>query len=678
MHNIPVQQVRNFIIAGHSGSGKTAITDALAFKFGINDRLGSSANGSSVSDYTDEEKARKISLFSATFNARHKADDGKEYNIFFTDTPGYMDFYGQLRSACRAADAAILTVDASAGIQVGTRRAWKCFKQTGLFSRTIAVTGLDKDNTDYAKTIETIRAAFGVGAVPIAFPSADGKSVIDIFSGDVPAAYKDAAEDAKSQLTERAAESSDELTEKYLLEGALSQEDIAAGLEKAAVSGLFIPIIPVYALTGAGVEELVSVVVRYMANPLERERTDDDGNKINTSPDAPFFGLVWRTVSDNFVGQMSYIRVLSGTLKPDTVVDNPNSGQEKLAQFLVPNGKKQAPVDSITSGDIVALPKLKATKVSDTLCAAGSSLRARPVQFPAPVMFAAVTAVTQADEDKMGPALQKLLESDPTLQLEQNKETKETVLKGLGDVHLDAAVHLLKQMSNVNVTLSTPKVAYRESVTGKAEGHHKHKKQSGGAGQYGEVYLRVAPRREDEDGEWFADETVGGSIPNNFIPAILKGVEEAKLSGTIAGYTVQNINVEVYDGSFHPVDSKEIAFKIAGKIAFRDAMAKAKPVLLEPIMSVRISTPEQFMGAVTGDLNHKRGRVLGYETDDDMQVILAEVPQAELFRYAADLRSVTGGQASFEMEFNRYDVVPSNLVQKIADSSPFKRHTEED
>ena len=677
MHDIPVDNVRNFVLAGHSGSGKTALTDALAFKLGLNDRLGSTTNGSSISDFTEEEKSRKISIFSATFNAKYTAPGGAAYNLFFTDTPGFMDFYGQLRSACRAADSGLLVVDASGGVQVGTRRAWKCFKQTGVVSRVVVVTGLDKDNTDFAKTLEALRTAFGAGCIPVAFPADDKASVVPVFADNVPAAFKDAAEEAKLQLMERAAESDDALTEKFLLEGALAPEEVAAGLVKAAAAGTFIPVVPVFPLGGAGVQELLDTIVNWTANPLQRARVDADGKPIDTSPSRPFVGLVWRSVSDSFVGQMSYVRVLAGTLKAETEIENPNSGREKVSALLVPCGKKYVPAAVATSGDIVAIPKLKATKVSDTLCAPGNPVHARPVKFPDPVMFAAVTAATQADDDKLGPALQRLLEQDQTLQVERNAETHETVLKGLGDVHLDTAVNLLKQMSNVTVKLSTPKIAYRETVTAIGDGHHKHKKQSGGRGQYGEVYLKVEPLREGDE-DWYVNDTVGGSIPGNFIPAIEKGVVERMVHGSVAGYPVVGIKVRVYDGSFHDVDSSEIAFKIAGSAALRDALSKARPVLLEPIMSVRISTPEQFMGAVTGDLTHKRGRVLGYENEDDMQVILADVPQGELFRYAAELRSITGGQASFEMTFSRYDVVPSNVAPKIVAESPYKHHETEE
>lgn len=677
MYNIPVEKVRNFVLGGHSGSGKTALTDALAYKLGLNDRLGSPANGTSISDFTEEEKARKISLFSTTFSAKYTVN-GAEHLLYFTDAPGYMDFYGQLRSASRAADSGVLVVDAAGGIQVGTRRAWRCFKQTDVVSRAIVVTGLDKDNTNYVAVIDAIRGAFGIGCIPIAFPNADNTALVDVFSDDIADKYKAAAEEARSELMERAAESDDELTEKYLMEETLSQEDIARGLEKASITGLFVPIMPVFPLTGVGVDFMLDSVVKYLANPHQKQRTDFEGASIDTATDRPFFGLVYKTVSDNFVGQMNYVRILSGTLKPETDVDNPTSslGKEHIGQILVPCGKKYTPVDCAVTGDIVAIPKLKATKVSDTLCSLGCKLHARPVKFPSPVMFAAVTAASQADDDKLGPALQRVLEQDQTLQIERNVETHETILKGLGDVHLDATVHLLKQMSNVNVTLSTPKIAYRETINAMGEGHYKHKKQSGGHGQYGEVYLKIEPIQEGDE-QWFVNETVGGSIPSGYMPGIEKGVLERMEHGCIAGYPVVGVKVRVYDGSYHDVDSSEIAFKIAGSGALKEALANAKPTLLEPIMSVTISTPDTYMGAVTGDLTHKRGRILGYEAEDDMQVIIAEVPQSELSRYSAELRSLTSGQAMFEVKFSRYDTVPSNIAQKIIAESPYKHHTEE-
>ncbi len=677
MQDIPLSHVRNFVVVGHSGSGKTSLVDALAFKLGLNDRLGSPAGGSSLSDFTDEEKARKISIFSSTFHALHRASSGATYSLLFTDTPGFMDFHGQMLSSLRASDTVLCTVDASGGVQVGTRRAWKVADQQHVMARAVAVTGLDKDNTDFHATVRAVQEAFGDGCVPVGFLSADASRVVSVFDEDQPAELADASEAARQKLIELAAEQDEALMEKFFAEGTLAPDEVTRGLEKALASGGFVPVLPVLPLSGVGVDVLLETVCAFFASPLARERKDAEGAAIDPAPDKPFLGLVWRTVSDAFVGQMSYVRVLSGRLRADSEVENPRAGaKEKVGALLVPCGKKQNPTTEATAGDIVAIPKLKSTKVGDTLCALGAPFRAAPLVFPSAVMFAAVTAKTQADDDKLGPALHRVVEQDPTLHVERNPETHETVLSGLGDVHLDVACSLMRQLSHVNVTLSTPKVAYRETVTAMGEGHHRHKKQSGGRGQFGEVYLRV-DRLPEGESEWFVDKIVGGAIPGNFLPAIQKGLVEGMLHGVVAGYPVVNIRVQVYDGSYHDVDSSEIAFKIAGGRALRDGMAKAKPVLLEPIMTVRVMIPDQFMGPINGDLTHKRGRVLGMDTEDGMQVVVAEVPQAELFRYAAELRSMTGGQGSFSMAFNRYETVPSNVAQKVIAESPHKHHDED-
>ncbi|MCX7590200.1 MAG: elongation factor G, partial [Kiritimatiellae bacterium] len=426
-----------------------------------------------------------------------------------------------------------------------------------------------------------------------------------------------------------------------------------------------------------GVVELLEGVARLFPAPCDVPRRDAEGREIDTAPDAPFVGFVWRTVNDAFVGQLTFVRVLGGTLRSDSEVFNPVKNQkERIGSVLLLNGRKQEAVTSATAGDIVALPKLKVTAVSDTLCSPGHAVRCAPMQFPKPVIFLAVRAKSQADEDKLGVALNRVCDEDPTLHVERNRETKETVLQGLGDVHLDVAAELMKSRSNVDVTLSIPKVPYRETVTGRGEGHYKHKKQTGGRGQYGEVYLRVEPKPQGSD-EWFVDAVVGGVIPGNFMPAVQKGLLEAMQAGTLAGYPVTDVKVTVYDGSYHEGDSSEISFKIAAARAFKEGMKNAKPVLLEPIMKVRVTVPEQFMGDVNGDLNHRRGRILGMENEDGMQVIIAEVPQAELFRYAAELRSMTGGQGTFEMEFCRYEQVPSHVAQKVIAEASKEKEEEE-
>jgi elongation factor G len=669
-----VSNVRNFVILGHSGSGKTTLTDAVAFKLGLNDRMGLVANGSSVSDTTDEEKARKITIFANSFTAGHRLD-GADYKLVFTDTPGFMDFYGQILGAVRASDSALITVDATSGVQVGTRRAWKACKDGGLASVAFVVTGLDKDNADFAKTVAAIRDTFGVNCVPVTAPTGADAVVNILDTPDLPSELQE----IRDSLAEAAAEADEALMEKYFEEGTLPPDEIRKGLTVGISAGNVHPIYAASPLKGVGVGELLDSLCRLFPAPGARAYRDTEGKEIPADPNGPFVAQVWRTAVDPFLGQLTHIRVVSGTLAAGTAVQNTSTDTKETVSALIHVvGKKQTPAAKAGPGDIVAIPKLKNTKTGNTLATVGAAVRLPDLELPPPVMFMALEAKTQADEDKLSTAIHRLLDSDPTLHYEKQTETKQILLKGLGDVHLDVAVALMKSQTNVSVTLSTPKVPYRESITAKGEGHYRHKKQSGGAGQFGEVYLRVFPRRDDEEGEWFVDKTVGGSIPNNFIPAVLKGVEEGKLAGSLAGYPVQNINVEVYDGSYHPVDSKEIAFKISGMRALRDGMSKAKPVLLEPIMRLKITIPEAFMGAISGDMPHKRGRVLGMEAEEGVQTITAEAPLAELSKYAAELRSITGGQGSFTMDFDRYDIVPSNVAQKIIAEAAKNRKVEEE
>ncbi len=660
MKDIAVANIRNFAILGHSGSGKTTLTDAIAFRLGLNDRLGSVANGTSVSDFNDEEKARKISIFASNFEAPYTNPTGT-YCLVFTDCPGFPDFHGQVLGAVRAVGNVLITVDASAGVQVGTRRAWEACEAVGLMARSFVVTGLDKENADFDKTVAAIKETFGSHCIPVVVP--DGKKgVIDVLATHE---LSDALVPIKTALIEEAAETDEALLEKYLGGEELCPEEIADGLDHAIISGGFHPIFAVSAVNGLGVGELLDGICRLLPSPVARPFTDTEGNIIAPDPSAPFSGLVWRTVIDPFLGQLSYVRIVSGTLTPRTELLNASTGaKETVGSIITVVGKKQIPLEKAGPGEIVALPKLKTTKTGQTLCAPTIRCVFPPIQFPTPVYYMAITAKTQADEDKLGTAIHRLCEQDPTLHIEKNAETKQVLIKGLGDVHIDAAVSLMKTQSNVTVDLSMPKVPYRETVTATGEGHYKHKKQSGGRGQYGEVYLRVSPKRSDEE-EWFIDDIVGGTIPGNFLPAIQKGLVDAMQAGALAHCPVENVKVSVYDGSYHDVDSSEVAFKIAGSRAFRDAMTKARPVLLEPIMTLNITIPEVFLGTINGDLTHKRGRVLGLDSVNGMHVITAEAPLAEIFKYAAELRSITAGQGSFEMVFTRYDIVPSNVAQKV-------------
>ena len=660
MSDVPAANIRNFVILGHSGTGKTTLTDALAFKLGLNDRLGLVANGSSISDTSDEEKNRKISIFATPFMGEY-ALSGENYRLVFTDAPGFMDFYGQVLGAIRAADFALITVDAVSGVQVGTRRAWKACKDSNLPAVGFVITGLDKDNANFEKTLASIRETFGMNCVPVT-ALVNPTSVTNLLEAtDLPANL----EEIHQSLAEAAAETDEALMEKYFADGTLSPEEIRKGLHIGIDAGTVHPIYSVMSLKDIGVTELITSICRLLPAPGEREFKDVSGQVITADPNGPLVAQVWRTAADPFIGQLNYVRILSGTMTPGmTLQNNSTESKETVSGMVQVLGKKQVPIAKAVPGDIVAIPKFKTVKTGHTL-AAGFAGKLPEIEFPQPVFFMALAAKTQADEDKLSTAIHRILDADPTMHYEKNTETKEVVLKGLGDVHIDVTVNLMKSQSNVSVELSTPKVPYRETVTAMGEGHYRHKKQSGGRGQFGEVYLRVYPRREGETGEWFMNKTVGGSIPGNFIPAILKGVNEGMLAGAIAGYPVQGINIEVYDGAFHDVDSSEIAFKIAGRGALREGMTKARPVLLEPIMKLKITIPEAFMGAISGDMPHKRGRVLGMEAAEGVQVITAEVPMAELFKYAAELRSITGGQGSFVMAFDRYDIVPSNVAQKI-------------
>lgn len=677
MNSIPVSNVRNFFIAGHTSSGKTTLVDALLFKLGACERLGSVVAGSSNSDYTDEEKSRKITLFAKPFSGIYKDPKGGKTELVFIDTPGYMDFVGQVIAASHAAETCLIAVDAVAGVQVGTRRAWKIAEKEGR-SRAIVITGLDKENADFSKVLESLQSSFGSSCRPVVLPLPEHAGVVDVLSEKpAPAAMADQVAAARQGLLELASELDDALIEKFLMGETLTDDEVSRGLKAAVLKGSLVPVFACMPLKDSGVVELLDGVSRLFPAPDSVVVKDSDDKPIAAAAEAPFVGLVWRTVNDPYVGQISFVRVCGGTIKSDSEVFNATKGQkERIGALLLLNGRQQTPVTEAKAGDIVAIPKLKATSVNNTLCAVGHKVLCKPIVFPKPVAFQSVWAKTQADEDKLGVALARVVDDDPTVHVTRNTETHETILGGLGDVQLDVVVGLMKSRSHVEVTLNTPKVPYRETVTAMGEGHHKHKKQSGGRGQYGEVYLRVEPLR-GEPGEWFVDAVVGGVIPHNFIPAVHKGVVEGMLSGVVAGYPVTGIKVSVYDGSYHDVDSSEISFKIAGSRALKDGLSKAKPVLLEPIMTVRVVVPDHCMGDINGDLNHKRGRILGMGLEDGLQVITAEVPQSELFRYAAELRSVTGGQGTFEMEFSRYDVVPANVAQKIIAASDRKKDVEE-
>ena len=672
MKDIPIADVRNFVLVGHTGSGKTSLVDALLYKLGVNDRLGNPGDGTSAADWTDEEKNRKITVWAKPFDAVWRPKGGKALRLAMLDTPGYADFYGQVVAATSVADAAVLLVDATAGVQVGTVRSWKRCEALNL-PRAIVVTGLDKENADFAATVAALQDVWGARCEVVTFPTDDKKGVVDAL-----AATGGPADEIRAKLTDVAAESSDELIEKVLGGETLTADELSSGLRASVAQAKFIPIFAVMARQSVGLDELLSGFARLMPSPADRPAKDAAGNAVDPSATAPLVAQVWRSINDPFVGQLTLARIWGGTLREKSEIFNATKEQkETVGTFYFLNGKKQETVPEAQAGDVVALAKLKATGLNDVLCAPGKPVQLPPIVFPNPVVSFAVHPKTQGDEDKLGQGLHRVAEDDPTLHVQRNDETHELIITGIGDVQIDAAMDRMKTRSKVEVTLSTPKVAYKETVTAKGEGHYKHKKQSGGRGQYGEVYLRIEPMKPGVE-HWFVAGIVGTSIPRNFLPAIEKGLVEGMTRGAVAGYPVVNTMVTVYDGSSHDVDSSEIAFKIASRTAFKDGMSKARPVLLEPIMNIRVTIPGEFMGDCTGDLNHRRGRIMGMESDDGMQVIVAEVPQAEVFKYSSELRSMTGGRGSFEMSFNRYDVVPANVAQKVVAEAAKNKQAEEE
>jgi elongation factor G len=674
MKDIAIADVRTFVLVGHNGSGKTTLVDAILYRTGVNDRLGLVSAKSSMADFTEEEKERGFTIYTKPFNAVYTTAAGRKIQMAFVDTPGVPDFYGQVLLGTSVVESALVVVDATSGIQVGASRGWKRCEALGL-PRAVVVTGLDKENADFGKVLTEIRAAWGDRCIPMTIPVGGG--VAEVLAGEVPAAAKETVEGYRLAIMEAAAESDDQLLEKYLGGEALSPDELMRGARGAFLAGKLVPVFACSPLKEIGIVELLEGIARLFPSPLDRPMKDAEGRPID--PQGPFCGFVWRTVNDPFIGQLTFMRVVAGQATADQELWNATKGEkERISGFLEVNGKKQTAWTECRAGDLVAMAKLKRTGLGDVLLAASGDTPVFPkFEFPMPVYSLAVRGRAPQDEDKIGTALQRLAEEDPTIQVRRDEDTHETILSGLGDMHLAVAVDRMKRRQNVEALTSIPKVPYKETVTGTGEGHYKHKKQTGGRGQYAEVYLRVT-RLPPGETEWFEDAVVGGVIPGNFMPAVQKGLVEGMKSGTVAGYPVVNVKVTVYDGSYHEVDSSEIAFKIAAARAFKDGMSKAKPVLLEPIMQVRIFVPDQFLGDVTGDINHRRGRIMGMGSEGGMQVITAEVPMAELFMYAAELRSMTGGRGSFEMAFSRYEIVPSNVAQKvIAEAAKTKQEEEE-
>jgi len=651
---------RNFVIAGHSGSGKTTLCEQILFTAGAIQRVGSVDAKNTVSDFMAEEQEKQSSIYAAAMNCKWQ-----DCSLYFVDTPGYGEFVGQVVGAIRAADAALVVIDAIDGPQVGTARAWKVSKQRKI-PRFGFVNRLDKDRADFKATLEVMRKNHGKNVIiplfwPVGKESGFSGVVNVLFDKDIPADIAADVAECRGLWLDAIAETDEALMERYLEGGDLNDDEIRKGLRASIISGSTIPVFAGSSAKGIGIKELMNSIIELFPTPLEYIPLPGGPEKIVEDGDA--YGVVFKSVNDQFSGQLAFIRTVTGKFKADSDVFNITSGhKERLGQLLSMNGKTQTLTTEAGPGTIFAVAKLKDTKIGDTI-AANSNCKSLPgIVFPGATMSYAVTAAKNGDDEKIAAGLQKIADCDPTVRLSRQEETHEFLLSGMGDQHLGIVAKRLKEQYKVEAILSTPKVPYRETITAAGEGHYRHKKQTGGAGQFAEVYLKIA---YNESGYEFANEVVGGAIPKNFIPAIEKGIQEVMTSGPLVGCTMERIRVAVYDGKYHPVDSNEMAFKIAGRMAFKEAIANARPVLLEPIMKVDISIPDSYTGDITGDLNHKRGRVLGMSVDEGLEVIHAEVPMAEMFRYATELRSITQGRGSFEMTFDRYEQVPPNVASEI-------------
>ncbi|MGQ9493370.1 MAG: elongation factor G [Anaerolineae bacterium] len=688
MKSYKVEELRNVSLIAHSGAGKTSLTEAMLYNAGVVTRLGRVDEGNTVSDYDPEEIRRKISV-----NTSVTPWEWEGHKVNLLDTPGYADFVGEVKGAIRVSDAVVVTLCAASGVEVGTELVWQYADELKL-PRLAFINKMDRENANFQRTLEQMRAKFSAHFVPLQLPigsQATFKGVVDLLSmqaflgdgkkgSEIPAELRDEAQAMRQQLIEVAAEADDELIVKYLDGEDLSLGEIQRGLAAAVASGKIVPVLCGSAIQNIGIRLLQDAIVHYLPSPAATEAKatnlrDNSEAVIRATTVGPLAALVFKTMADPYVGKLTYFRVYSGILQSDSRILNANKGEEeRIGQLFFLLGKEQTPTKEVIAGDIGAVTKLQVTTTGDTLCDKDHPITLLGISFPHPVAFAAVSPKTKADLDKMGSALARLVEEDPTLVVSRDPDTGETVIAGMGDSHIDIAVKRLQQKFGVDVVTSLPKVPYKETITKTVQVQGRHKKQTGGRGQFGDVWIRFEPLPRGAGFE-FVDEVFGGHVPRNFIPAVEKGLREAMTRGVLAGYPVIDFRAALYDGSSHPVDSSEIAFKLAAHLAFKKGMEEGNPILLEPIMRVTIIVPEQFMGDVLGDLNTKRARVLGMEQQKGNSIISAEAPLAEMQRYAADLRSMTQGRGYFSMEFARYDQVPAHIAQTIIEQA--KREKEE-
>jgi elongation factor G len=687
--------IRNVAVVGHGGSGKTQLVSAMLFDAGAVNRLGRVDDGTTVTDFDEEEIGRKHTLGSSVAFL-----EWNKTKVNVIDTPGFANFLSDARAALRVADTAIVVVDSVAGVEVQTEKVWSIAEEFGL-PRIVALSRMERERASLERSLESLRGAFGRAVVPVALPLGEEKhfaGVIDLVgmkaytyahdgsgkftAGDVPPSHAAAAQAARDALVEMVAEADDSLMEKFFEAGTLSQDDLVAGLKKGVHAGKVFPLLPTSGGANIGVQVLLDAILHYAPSPAERpfpaQTKEGEPARVEASETAPYAAFVWKTVADAFAGRITMFRVVSGALKSDTTVHNlTKDSQERLGHLLVQQGKQQTQVPEVKAGDLGAVAKLKDTLTNDVLADAKAGVVFAPIQFAEPLLSYAIEPKSRGDEDKISTSLARLMEEDPTIRYARDPQTKELLLSGQGQLHIEVTVAKLKRRFGVDVNLKLPRIAYRETIKASTEAHGRHKKQTGGHGQFGDCKIRVQPLPRGSDFA-FEDDIFGGAIPRQFVPAVEKGIQDARQRGYLAGFPMVDFKVTVFDGSYHAVDSNELSFKMAGRLAFKDAMSRANPTILEPVMNVEVYAPSEFAGDLMGELNSRRGRIGGMDSRGAMTVIRAQVPMAEMLTYEQQLTSATGGRGSYVMEYSHYEEVPAHLQQKIIAAAKAEKGEEVD
>lgn len=669
MPRIDASNLRNVALLSHSGAGKTSLSEALLYNVKAITRIGNVEDGNTVSDYEPEEVKRGSSVQTTLI-----ACPWDNHKVNFLDTPGYDDFLGEVVSALRVVESAAILVAATSGVDVGTERSWDLCEARSL-PRVFLVNKMDRENASFARTVADIQDTFGSNCVPFQLPIGEAqefKGVVNVAQppAEVPAEAAEDFETARERFIEAVAETDDALADKYLEGEKLTDQEILAGARAAILKGQLVPILASSATQNIGVAEFLDLAREFLPSPedgLKPVMLAASGQEtgFDVDPNGPLAAFVFKTTADPFVGKLSVFRVYRGTLKSNSEVWNSVRNQsERIGQLYLPRGKSQENISEVVAGDIGAIGKLAATVTGDTLCVRDNAVTFEPMEFPVGYYSVAVSPATKADLDKMSISLSRIVEEDPSLRLSRQVDTSETVLTGLGDAQIEVAVDKIRRKFGADLQVRLPRVPYRETITRITQSEYRHKKQSGGHGQYGHVLLRLEPRERDQGFE-FGSEVVGGRVPREYIPSVEKGVVKSMEEGVLAGFPVVDLKAVIYDGSYHDVDSSGVSFEIASSQALRKGMSEASPILLEPIVKLTVTVPETYTGDVMSDLNGKRGRILGMNPQGKYTMIEAEVPQSEVQRYAQDLRSLTQGRGSYQLEFDHYEPVPANIEQRV-------------